>query len=257
MRQPPFELFPAVDIRDGQCVRLKQGRDADKTVYFADPLEPARLFQAAGARWVHVVDLDGAFGGAPKNLETVGRMAALGVAVQFGGGLRSAEALAAAFAAGVSRAVIGTRAMNDPGFLLELAAEWGARIALGVDAKDGRVALHGWVHTTDVEAVDFAVDLACRGVQTLIYTDIATDGMLRGPNLEAQRTMARELPPGTRLIASGGVGRLDDVRALRELARECPVLSGAIVGRALYEGKVDLREALQVAGGEGQGEGKV
>ena len=182
-------IYPAIDIKGGRCVRLAQGRADRETVYAADPAEVAARFRDAGATWVHVVDLDGAFQGEPQNLAAVAAIAALGVKVQFGGGLRSRAAVERVLALGADRVVIGTRATESEAFVAELVAVFGEKIAVGIDAKDGRVAVKGWVATTGTGAVDLARRMAALGVRTLIHTDISTDGMLTGPNFSAQEAM--------------------------------------------------------------------
>ncbi len=241
-------IYPAIDIKGGRCVRLTQGRADQETVYFADPAEPARLWRAAGAAWVHVVDLDGAFTGKPQNLDAVRRIAALGMKVQLGGGMRDAATVAEALAAGVERVVIGTRACEEPQFLAELVAKnGGARIAVGIDARNGRVATKGWVDTSEKLATDLARQVAALGVQTIIYTDISRDGMLEGPNIAAQRALLAEAP--VRVIASGGVSSRSDVEALAKLGAEEPRLDGVIVGKALYEKRVDLADLIGITRG--------
>lgn len=233
-------IYPAVDLRGGRCVRLRQGRADEETLYATDPLAPARQFAADGAAWLHVVDLDGAFSGEPRNLDVLHGLAGIGPRVQFGGGMRSLETLAAAFAAGAARCVIGTRAALDPDFVDEAVARFGAeRIAVGLDAKDGRVALRGWVESSGWATLELARRVAEAGVRWLIHTDIATDGMLTGPNLAAQKGLARALPEVS-VIASGGVSAHRDAAALAALRADVPNLEGVIVGKALYEGLVNL-----------------
>jgi phosphoribosylformimino-5-aminoimidazole carboxamide ribotide isomerase len=239
-------LYPAIDIKDGRCVRLKQGLADQATTYHADPADPARAFAADGAAWIHVVDLDGAFAGAPKNLDALRRVAAIGPHVQFGGGLRDAASVEAALAAGAARVVLGTKAAADESFAAEMLRRHGKKIAIGIDAKDGRVAVKGWVEVTALDAVDFAVRMAALGARTIIYTDIATDGMLSGPNFAALERMLRD--SGTNIIASGGVSRREDVLRLKELSAARPNLDGAIVGKALYEKRVELPDLLAIAG---------
>jgi phosphoribosylformimino-5-aminoimidazole carboxamide ribotide isomerase len=178
-------IYPAVDIKGGRCVRLSQGRADRETVYTADPTEAAAEFQAAGSTWVHVVDLDGAFSGEPRNIAAVSAIVALGMRVQLGGGLRTRDAVERALGLGVARAVVGTRAAESEAFVGDLVGAFGAKVAVGIDAKDGRVAVKGWVDTGGPDAVAFAGRMSALGVSTLIYTDIATDGMLTGPNYAA------------------------------------------------------------------------
>jgi phosphoribosylformimino-5-aminoimidazole carboxamide ribotide isomerase len=240
-------IYPAIDIRGGRCVRLTQGRADAETVYAEDPAKVAAGFKAAGADWLHVVDLDGAFSGEPKNLEVVGRIAALGLRVQLGGGLRSRASVDRAMAMGVARVVIGTRAAESETFVSELVAAFGDRIAVGIDAKDGRVAVKGWVDTTGTSALGLARRMSELGVSTLIHTDVGTDGMLTGPNYAAQEAMLDAVR--SRVIASGGVSRREDFVRLLEMEKGRPNLDGVIVGKAIYEGRVDLGDLLAIVGG--------
>jgi phosphoribosylformimino-5-aminoimidazole carboxamide ribotide isomerase len=240
-------VYPAIDIRGGRCVRLSQGRDDARTNYYEDPVEPAVQFTQAGAEWIHVVDLDGAFGGAPLNLATLARIAQLGPKIQFGGGMRDRALAEAAYAAGASRVVIGTRAATDPAFLREMAKAHGPRLAVGIDAKDGLVAVKGWTAVTALQATDFAQEAGELGVSTVIYTDIATDGMLTGPNWNSLEAVLKACPCG--VIASGGVAGAEDVRRLGQLSKAYPNLVGAIVGKALYEGRCDVAGLLVAARG--------
>jgi phosphoribosylformimino-5-aminoimidazole carboxamide ribotide isomerase len=240
-------IYPAIDIRGGRCVRLAQGRADAETVYFENPAEVAAQFRATGSVWVHVVDLDGAFGGEPKNLAKVAEIAATGLRVQCGGGMRSREQVARALGAGVARVVIGTRAAESAEFVGGLVAEFGDKIAVGIDAKDGRVAVKGWVDTTATDALALARRMDALGVATLIYTDIGTDGMLTGPNFAAQAAMCAAVK--ARVIASGGVARREDVARLAELAKTHTNLDGVIVGKALYEKRVELGDLLALARG--------
>ena len=238
-------IYPAIDIKGGRCVRLTQGRADQETRYAENPAEVAAQFRAAGADWVHVVDLDGAFAGEPQNQAVVGAIAALGLQVQLGGGLRTRAAVERALALGVRRVVIGTRAAESEAFVADLVQAFGEKIAVGIDAKDGRVAVKGWVDTTGTTALDLARRMDAVGVRTLIYTDIGTDGMLTGPNFAAQEAM---LNAGKfRVIASGGVSRREDVLELAQLAQRHPRLDGVIVGKALYEERVELRDLLTIA----------
>ena len=238
-------IYPAIDIKGGRCVRLTQGRADQETVYFENPAEVAAQFRAAGAAWVHVVDLDGAFAGEPQNLAKVAEIAALGMRVQLGGGMRTRAIVERALAAGVSRVVVGTRAAESAEFVGGLVAEFGDKIAVGIDAKDGRVAVKGWVDTTGTDATDLARRMDALGVATLIYTDIGTDGMLTGPNFAAQAAMCAAVK--ARVIASGGVARREDVARLGELAKHHSNLDGVIVGKALYEKRVELGDLLALA----------
>jgi phosphoribosylformimino-5-aminoimidazole carboxamide ribotide isomerase len=239
-------VYPAIDLRGGRCVRLEQGRADRETVYAADPAEVAAQFKAAGAEWIHVVDLDGAFAGEPQNLSALTAIAALGLKVEFGGGLRTRAMVERVLALGASRVVIGTRAAESESFVSELVLAHGAKIAVGIDAKDGRVAVKGWTDTTATGAIALAGRMDALGVQTIIYTDIGTDGMLTGPNLPAQEAMLNAVR--SQVIASGGVSVREDVVRLAALRRRQPRLDGVIVGKALYERRVDLADLLAIAG---------
>jgi len=238
-------VYPAIDIRGGRCVRLEQGRADRETVYAADPAEVAGQFQVAGATWVHVVDLDGAFAGEPQNLGALAAIAALGLKVQFGGGLRTRAMVERVLALGASRIVIGTRAAESEAFVGELVGAYAEKIAVGIDAKDGKVAVKGWTDTTATAASALVARMDALGVRTLIYTDIATDGMLTGPNFAAQEALLGAV--GCRVIASGGVSRREDVIRLAEIGKRNPQLDGVIVGKALYERRVELPDLLAIA----------
>lgn len=237
-------VYPAIDIRGGRCVRLIQGKADQETVYAEDPSRVAEQFKLAGSSWVHVVDLDGAFEGKPKNLDSVKAITTVGLKVQLGGGLRSKESIENALAIGVSRVVIGTRAAESEAFVSDLVAAFGDRIAVGIDAKDGKVAVKGWVDTTDKGALSMAKRMDLLGVSTLIYTDIGTDGMLTGPNFSAQEALLNAVR--CNVIASGGVSVREDVVRLAALAVNYPKLNGVIIGKAIYEGRVDLPDLLKL-----------
>jgi len=238
-------IYPAIDIKGGRCVRLSQGRADAETVYSDDPVAVAAKFKEAGATWVHVVDLDGAFSGEPKNLYIVGKIAGLGLKVQFGGGVRTRTWFERASAVGVSRVVIGTRASESTSFIADLVEGYGKRVAVGIDAKAGRVAVRGWVDTTEVTAIDLARRMDRLGVETLIHTDVGTDGMLSGPNMPAQEAMLDAVKAS--VIASGGVGCRDDVVRLIAAEKSRPNLDGVIVGKAIYEGRVDLADLIALS----------
>ncbi len=242
-----MKIYPAVDIKDGKCVRLRKGLADDKTVYFENPLDAAKSFLDAGSKTIHVVDLDGAFEGKMINLKTISEIASLGMFVELGGGMRDEIAVKAAFDAGVSRAIIGTKACTHPEFAIALASEFGEKIAVGIDAKGGNVAIKGWVEVSQVGACDLAERLALGGVKTFIYTDIDTDGMLSGVNISAQKQMLQTLSKcGAKLIASGGVASIDDISKLLELEKSFDNLDGVIVGKAIYERKIDLKQAISL-----------
>lgn len=221
-------------------MRLFQGRADQQTDYFDDPVEPARRWQEAGSEWVHVVDLDGAFEGAPQNLEIVKKITGLGLKVQLGGGIRDRATAEKVVEAGVQRFVIGTKACESPEFVAEMAEAFGPSLVVGIDAKDGMAAVRGWVEASQHRALDLAKEMAELGVRRIVYTDIATDGALGGPNLKAQEEMCRTV--GLQVIASGGVGTMQDVENLRELSRSYPHLEGVIVGKALYDGRIQLAD---------------
>lgn len=232
-------IYPAIDLKNGQVVRLHQGRAEAVTVYGNDSAAVARRWAEEGARWLHVVDLDGAFSGEPRNWDCVRAiLGAVKLPVQLGGGLRTRQQIADALAMGVRRVVVGTKACESPEFVGQLVAEFGDRIAVGIDARDGFVAVKGWVEKTALPAVEFARQINRLGVQTIIFTDIATDGTLTGPNLPAVAGVCDAVT--CHIIASGGVSTADDVRRLRELKRAN--LAGVIVGKALYDGRVQLAD---------------
>jgi phosphoribosylformimino-5-aminoimidazole carboxamide ribotide isomerase len=235
--------IPAIDLKGGQCVRLRQGRADDVTVYSADPVEMARRWEAEGGTYLHVVDLDGAFEGHPVHLDVLRAIVdAVSMPVETGGGIRTDEDLRAVLDTGVDRAILGTRAFADPEALGALVEEFGARLAVGVDARDGKVQVRGWTETTGALAIDLARRADELGVRTIIYTDTATDGMLKGPNIEAMDALCRAVQ--CNVIASGGVTTADDMARLRALGHDN--LVGAIVGKALYEGVVTLPDLLAV-----------
>ena len=239
-------IFPAIDLQQGRCVRLRQGRADEATVYGDDPVAMALHWQSLGARALHVVDLDGAFQGAPAHADVIARIvAALEIPVQIGGGLRTDADVQRMIDAGLARVIIGTRALDDTDALSRLVARHGGdRIAVGIDARGGWVQVKGWVETTRVRATDLARRVAALGVGTIIYTDTATDGMLTGPNVPAMDQLCRAVP--CRVIASGGISRSEDVRALAALGHAN--LFGAIIGKALYEGRATLPDLLAAAG---------
>ena len=235
-------IFPAIDMRQGRCVRLLQGRAEQETVYFEDPVAVALRWEAEGAAWLHLVDLDGAMSeGAGNRAIAKGIFAALRIPVQFGGGLRTMKDLEEILGAGAARVVVGTAAVQHPEFLAEALQRFGERIVVGIDARDGRVATHGWNQVGSLEAVAFAQTLARTGVQRVVYTDISKDGMLVGPNLEATKRLAAD--SRLKVVASGGVASLDDLRSLCGL--EEFGIEGAIVGKALYERRFTLKEAIE------------
>lgn len=234
-----FEIVPAVDLKGGRCVRLVQGRADAETVFSDDPVAMARRWQEAGARRLHVVDLDGAFAGRPSQTALVRAMIeAVSIPVEVGGGLREIAHVEAVLAAGARWAIVGTRAALDPTFLGQVCERFGEQVIVGIDAADGKVAVDGWTRVLDLDAIVLARDAAAAGAAGIIYTDIARDGTQTGPNLWSTEAMARAA--GIPVFASGGVGSLDDIRQLATV----PGLAGVIVGRALYSGAVDLAAAV-------------
>jgi phosphoribosylformimino-5-aminoimidazole carboxamide ribotide isomerase len=241
---PAFQIFPAIDLKDGKCVRLVQGLAESATVYGEDPLQMALNWVAQGATYLHVVDLDGAFTGEPRHTELIGRIArAVPVPVQVGGGLRTDESIERLLGEGVARAIIGTRVLSEPEALTRLVRRFGDRLAVGIDARGGRVQVKGWKETSIHTVEDVAAMAAAAGVGTLIYTDTATDGMLQGTSVASVGALCDAV--ACRVIASGGVSGARDILSLCELAK--PNLAGVIVGKALYEGKVSLVELLRAS----------
>jgi phosphoribosylformimino-5-aminoimidazole carboxamide ribotide isomerase len=237
-------VYPAIDLKDGRCVRLLRGAMDAVTVFNDDPADQARRFLAAGARWLHVVDLDGAFAGRAVNADAVGAILAeaarAGASVQLGGGVRAEADIARWLEAGIARAILGTKALEDPDFVAAACRRWPGRIAVGIDARGGRVAVRGWAETTDLAAEDLARRFAGAGVAAIVHTDIERDGALGGANVAASSALARAC--GLPVVVSGGVASLADLEATRRAG-----LAGAIVGRALYDGRIALADALAVA----------
>jgi phosphoribosylformimino-5-aminoimidazole carboxamide ribotide isomerase len=237
-------IIPAIDIKDGQCVRLYQGEMDQETVYFPDPLAAAKHWASEGAERLHVVDLNGAVKGRPVHTREIAAICKnAGVPVQLGGGLRTLAAVEAAFALGVARAILGTAAHENPDFLRRACEKFPGKVIVGIDARNGRVAVKGWKETTATDAVELAVSCEAAGASRIIYTDISRDGTGEGVNVEETRRVARavKIP----VIASGGVATLDDIRRLKKL--ETDGVEGVIIGRALYSGAFTLREAVQTA----------
>ncbi|WP_111414489.1 1-(5-phosphoribosyl)-5-[(5-phosphoribosylamino)methylideneamino]imidazole-4-carboxamide isomerase [Billgrantia lactosivorans] len=237
-------VIPAIDLKDGKCVRLKQGRMDEATTYGDDPVAMAARWVEAGARRLHLVDLNGAFEGKPINGEAVTAIARRWpeLPIQIGGGIRSADTIEHYLAAGVSYVIIGTKAVKEPAFVGEMCRAFPGHVIVGLDARDGYVATDGWAEVSQVKAVDLARRFADDGVSSIVYTDIARDGMLNGVNVEATAALARE--GGLPVIASGGVTDLDDLRAL--VAAGEPGILGAITGRAIYEGSLDVAEGQKL-----------
>ncbi|MFK5597843.1 1-(5-phosphoribosyl)-5-[(5-phosphoribosylamino)methylideneamino]imidazole-4-carboxamide isomerase [Methylobacterium sp. HMF5984] len=234
-------LYPAIDLKEGHCVRLVQGDMAQAVVFNDDPAAQARAFADQGFSWLHVVDLDGAFAGAPMNAAAVDAiLAQVDIPVQLGGGIREMRTLEGWLEKGVARVIIGTAAVRDPAFVHEAARRHPGRIAVGIDAKDGRVAVAGWAETSSMTAEDLGRRFEDAGVSAIIYTDIARDGILKGLNIEMTVALAEAV--SIPVIASGGLASIEDVHRLLE--PDCAMLAGAITGRALYDGRIDPRAAL-------------
>ncbi|GIO32749.1 MULTISPECIES: 1-(5-phosphoribosyl)-5-[(5-phosphoribosylamino)methylideneamino]imidazole-4-carboxamide isomerase [Paenibacillus] len=237
-----FIIYPAIDIRGGKCVRLIQGDYNQETVYNDSPLAAAKAWEAQGGAYIHLVDLDGAKAGHPVNDEVIGQIAAgVNVPVQVGGGLRTVSDVKRLLSLGVSRVIIGTAAIEDRAFTEEVLGTYGDKVAIGIDARNGYVATRGWLETSEVKAEELAKELAAKGAETFIFTDISRDGMMQGPNVDAIVSLAKS--SGRTVIASGGVSVLDDLVRLNEHARNG--VGGAIVGKALYTGSIDLAEAVK------------
>jgi len=239
-------LIPAIDLKGGKCVRLRQGRMDDVTVFSDDPVSMAQRWADEGAERLHLVDLDGAIKGEPVNLKVVEQIAAaIRIPVQIGGGIRDEETVQRYLNAGVQYVIIGTKAVNTPHFVHDLCIEFPRHIIVGLDAKDGRVALNGWTKITAYDVIETAVHCERDGVEAIIYTDIGRDGMMQGFNAQATRNLATAIK--TPVFASGGVSTIDDIHRLKEIEGEG--VAGAIIGRALYEGTLKLSDAVKVARG--------
>jgi phosphoribosylformimino-5-aminoimidazole carboxamide ribotide isomerase len=238
-----FTILPAIDIIDGQCVRLRQGDYKEKTVYGEDPLEVAQRWQQAGAEWLHVVDLDGAKSRKPVNQDSLRRIVEnTNLRVEIGGGLRCRDDWKLYFDMGVERAILGSVALQHPERLEEAANEFPGKIVLGLDAKSGKVAVEGWTETSETTAFDVLKRFSSLPLAAVVYTDIAKDGMLEGPNLEETVSLAAFSP--FPVILSGGISSLDDIKLVVGAARHCPKLAGLITGKALYEERFSLEDAL-------------
>ena len=236
-------LFPAIDLKEGLAVRLEQGDMTRATVFHRDPSEQARAFEEQGFEYLHIVDLDGAFAGKPMNAAAVDRiLEAVDIPVQLGGGVRDTATVENWLEKGIARVIIGTAAVRDPPFVKQAARDYPGRVAVGLDARDGKVAVEGWAETSELSALDIARRFEDAGVSAIVYTDIARDGMLQGLNLDATLALAEAI--SIPVIASGGLASIDDIKALLEPRTK--TLAGAIAGRALYDGRLDAREALEL-----------
>ncbi len=237
-------LYPAIDLKDGQCVRLLRGEMDKATVFSNNPAAQARSFQDAGFTWLHIVDLNGAFAGKPVNHAAVESiLKEITIPAQLGGGIRDMATIERWLAAGISRVILGTVALRDPALVKEACRLFSGRIAVGIDGKSGNVAVEGWAEDSHMQVVDLALQFEDAGVTAIIYTDINRDGLLTGPDLEGTRALAKQL--STPVIASGGMSSLEDIRRLKVL--EAEGIHGAILGRALYDGRIDPKAALEIA----------
>ena len=239
-------LFPAIDLKEGKAVRLLQGRMEDSTVYSDDPVALAKEFESQGAEYLHIVDLNGAFTGKPVNDEIIRRIVgSVAMKIQVGGGIRTMERITELLELGVERVILGTIAVKNSELVAEAARRYGKRVIVGIDAKGGLVAVQGWAETTEMRAINLGKAMKAMGVESVVFTDIARDGMLQGPNMESTVQMAQET--GLSVIASGGITTLEDLRDLQVEALKGVSLEGAITGKALYSGAFTLREALEAA----------
>lgn len=238
-------IFPAIDIREGRCVRLVEGRPDMETVYSDEPEAMARAWQEKGGRWLHVVDLDGAFAGRPRNMDVIKEIiASVKIPVQVGGGIRDLNVVEELLSIGVTRVILGTMAINNPELVSDACRQFGEAVVVGIDARDGKVAIEGWGVTSDRGTLEVAQEMMDRGVKRIIFTDIWRDGTLQGPNIAAIEEIARAT--GIKIIASGGVAKIQDLVAIKNL--EPLGVEGVIIGKALYSGAFTMEEALSIAG---------
>ncbi|GER93326.1 1-(5-phosphoribosyl)-5-[(5-phosphoribosylamino) methylideneamino]imidazole-4-carboxamide isomerase [hot springs metagenome] len=235
-------VIPAIDLKDGLCVRLLQGRKEDATIYSDDPASTAKRWESCGAKLLHVVDLDGAFTGNQKNIEGIRKIRqAVGMDIEVGGGIRNLQQIDLLISIGIDRVILGTAAIENPEIVKEACKKYPGKVLVGIDAKNGFVAVKGWVEVTGVRAKELALKMQDRGVSGIIYTDISKDGMMTGPNIETTREMVETLT--IPVIASGGVSSIEDIKRLKEIKG----LYGVITGKAIYSGAIDLKEAIEIA----------
>ncbi len=241
-----LNLYPAIDLKNGECVRLQQGDMARVTVFNTDPAAQAAAWEAAGFKYLHLVDLDGAFAGKPANVAAVRAIrAAIALPIQLGGGIRDEATIESWLDAGISRVILGTVAVRNPDLVKSAAKRWPGRVVVGIDARSGRVAVEGWAEASDLDAIDLAKKFVDAGVAAIVYTDIDRDGLLKGVNVAATAAMARAVP--IPVIASGGLAGIEDIVALKREAANGAAIDGAILGRALYDGRIDPAAALKEA----------
>ncbi|MTK12048.1 MAG: 1-(5-phosphoribosyl)-5-[(5-phosphoribosylamino)methylideneamino]imidazole-4-carboxamide isomerase [Clostridiaceae bacterium] len=233
-------IFPAIDLRDGKCVRLYQGKFEESEVVGEDPLKVAMSFKESGAKYIHMVDLDGALNGEIKNLKVISEVVkTVGIPVELGGGIRNMETVDMLIEAGVSRVILGTAALKNPQFVMEAVKKYGEKIAVGIDAKNEKVAVNGWLNVSNVDYIDFAKEMEKIGVKTIIFTDISKDGTLQGPNLEQLGKIQNSV--SCNIIASGGIKDINDLKTINKMG-----IYGAITGKAIYCGNIDLQKAIEV-----------
>jgi len=239
-------IIPAVDLRDGKCVRLVEGKLEHETIYSDNPAEMALRWQQMGAQWLHVVDLDGAFTGAPRNLKAIGDiLSKVSMPVQIGGGIRDLASVDRLLEMGATRVILGSAAILKPEIVSQACERYGDAVLVGIDGRDGRVAIEGWGMTVDKSTTELALEMKERGIKRVVFTDIRRDGTLQGPNLEATGALAQAT--GLKVVASGGVSTLDDLREVKKMA---PLgVDSVIIGKSLYDGAIDLRDALAIAAG--------
>lgn len=236
-------LYPAIDLKDGQCVRLLRGEMDKATVFSDSPADQAKLFESEGAKWIHVVDLNGAFEGKPVNIDAVKSIiAAVNIPIQLGGGIRDIETIRSWIDAGVKRVVLGTVALKNPDLVKQACKEFPGQISVGIDAKDGVVAVEGWAEKSELTALELALKFEDAGVATIIFTNVNNDGMMQGPDIDETKSLAENI--STPVIASGGVSSIEDLSSLKEI--ESFGVEGAISGRAIYEGKINIKEAVSL-----------
>lgn len=241
-----LNLYPAIDLKNGECVRLQQGDMARVTVFNADPAAQAKQWQDAGFKYLHLVDLDGAFAGKPANVSAVRAIrAAIALPIQLGGGIRDEATIESWLEAGITRVILGTVAVRNPDLVKSAAKRWPGRVVVGIDARSGRVAVEGWAEASNLDAIDLAKKFVDAGVAAIVYTDIDRDGLLKGVNVAATAAMARAVP--IPVIASGGLAGIEDIVALKHEAANGAAIDGAILGRALYDGRIDPAAALKEA----------
>lgn len=238
-------IIPAIDLKDGLVVRLLQGNFDKVTVYSKDPVGFAKKFENSGAKFMHIVDLDGAKTGELKNIDIIKNILKnISIPVEFGGGVRNKETIELLLNLGIERVILTTKAVEDENFLKKIVKEFGHHIAVSIDSKSGFLAMRGWVEVSKIKAVDFAAKISKLGVKTIIFTDVATDGALSGPNIKSLKEILNAVSENSSVVSSGGISSMEDIKNLKKIGN--PALEGVIIGRAIYEGKIDLKEAVEI-----------